>query len=571
MVFLKRSLVGLAALSALGTAFADFDGPAPIAWRWADRITQRPSGSPTIIGDQIYAAVGSRMYCLNRESGNEVWRFPPGEPLQASFTTGAVVAGDLMVAAADDKSVYGVNTKTGEMVWQYIAPSNVITGPVVAGSAVVVALANNQLMSVDLRTGQPVWDAPYSPSNGAGIYSSVTSWQNSVIFLTSDGNLNSIDATTKAQSFRPRSFSNVGPLSGLAVYGDVCYITSGAYVTSIMASSGRIRWEAIVPGVLRYAAAVGPEGVVVVTDDGRMHSFSSAGRPAFRNGIDLNSSAVAAPAFTGSLVAIPTSNGSLNLIDPVTGDVEWNFTVPPMIKGMKVSMPSGGTGGAGGAAGGKGGAGLGGGRTGGAGGGAALGGGGGGQAGGGDDMMEVKYVTAAGPAVTEGDMLVLLATDGSILAFDKALGVDLTSPEVSMVWPNAGDQVSGRAPMELVFIVSDAGSGVDYNSAKVTINGQSYVHQVDRDGRLRVPIISSAGPNFPLNNGRARIIVSISDWMENNTAANFTLSIDNTLPALGSPKAPDTGTGNTGGGGGLGPPGRGGRGGGGRSGGGGAL
>ncbi|MEX2244888.1 MAG: PQQ-binding-like beta-propeller repeat protein, partial [Fimbriimonadaceae bacterium] len=549
----------------------------------------------TIVGDHVFAAVGSRMYCLNRESGNEVWRFPAGEPLQASFTTGAVVSGDIMVAGADDKAVYAVNTKTGEMLWQYIAPSNLISGPVVAGGSVVLALASNQLVSVDLRTGQPVWDAPYSPPNGAGIYSSVAGWQNSVLFLTSDGNLNSLDATTKSPTFRPRSFSNVGPLSGLTVYGDACYVTSGAYVTSLNAGSGRVRWEAIVPGVLRYSAAVGPEGVVVVTDDGRMHAFNNMGRPAFRSGIDLNSNAVAAPAFTGSLVAISTSNGSLNLLDPVSGDVVWNFTVPPMVKGMKVSMPSTGGGGGGGGAGGgvKGGTGAGGGRGGGAlgGGGGVLGGGGGGaalggggQAGGGD-MMEVKYVTAAGPVATEGDMLVLLATDGSIVAFDKNLGVDLTPPDIQMAWPNAGDQVSGRAPMELVFIVSDAGSGVnfngtgsslpsEYNGINVTINGNRYVAEIDNENRVRVRIISSAGPNFPLNNGRARISVTAADWMGNTTVANFTLSIDNTLPALGSPKAPGTGTGNTGGGGGggagLGPPGGGGRGGG-RTGGGGAL
>jgi outer membrane protein assembly factor BamB len=517
------------------------------------------------------------MYCLNRESGNEVWRYPAGEPLQASFTTGAVVSGDLMIAAADDKSVYALNTKTGELAWQYLAPSSVITGPVVAGGSVVLAFANNQLMSVDLRTGQPVWDTPYSPPNGAGIYSSVTSWQNSVLFLTSDGNLNSLDATSKTPSFRPRRFSNVGPLSGLTVYGDACYVTSGAYVTSLMASSGRVRWETIVPGVLRYPAAVGPNGVVVVTDDGRMHAFNSSGRPAFRSGIDLNSSAVAAPAFTGSLVAIPTSNGSLNLLNPVSGDVVWNFTLPPMVKGMKVSMPGSGTGGGGaGGAGKGGGAGLGGG--GGIGGGAGLGGGGalgggGGQAG--TEMMEIKYVTAAGPAVSDGDMLVLLATDGSIVAFDKNLGVDLTPPDVQMAWPNAGDQVSGRPPMELVFIVSDAGSGVnfngtgnplptDYDGINVTINGNRYVAEIDNENRVRVRIISSAGPNFPLNNGRARISVTAADWMGNTTTANFTLTIDNNLPALGSPRAPDTGTGNTGGGGGR-------LGGGGRGGGGGAL
>jgi outer membrane protein assembly factor BamB len=532
MFFLKRAFVGLAALSAIGQVYADFDGPAPIAWRWADRISVRPSGSPTIIGDHVYAAVGSRLYCLERESGNQVWRFPAGEPLQANFASGATISGNLMIAAADDKAIYAVDVKTGEKVWQYDAPDGVFSRPVVAGNTVVFGLASNQLIALSVQNGQPVWSEPYTPSGG--IYDSMTSWQNSVIFLTSDGLLTALDVTTKKPSWRPRQFTSVSPLAGITVYGDNIYVTSGVYLTSLTASAGRMRFETIVPGTLRFNAAAGPEGIVCLTEDGKMHTFTTGGRPAFRNGVDLGSAGAAAPTFTGNLVAIPTANGSLNLIDPFSGQIIWNFTVPPMIKGMKMTVATGGGGGGG--------------RPGGP-----VGGGAGGGAQGGTTEMEVKSVAAAGPVVVEGDTLILLALDGSILAFDKNLGVDLTPPDIMMGWPNAGDQVSGRAPMELVFIVADAGSGVnygssstlnaDYNGVTVTINGNKYVHEVDREGRVRVRIISSAGPNFPLADGRARISVTAADWMGNMAAANFVLTIDNTLPPLGSPKPPATTTG----------------------------
>ena len=532
MVLLNRAFVGLAGLMAFGLAKSDFDGPAPIAWRWADRIEARPSGAPTIMGNRVYAAVGSRMYCLDRETGNQVWRFPSGEPLQANFTTGGIVTGKLMIAAADDKSVYAINIETGEMAWQYVAPDSVFARPVVAGNSVVIGLASNQLVALDTLSGKPVWDAPYSV--GSGIYDSMASWQGVVYFLSSDGNLNAVDISAKRPAWRPRQFSSVGPLSGIAVYGDNLYVTAGSYLTSLTASAGRLRWEALVPGVLRFSAAAGPEGVVCVTDDGRMHSYNNSGRPAFRTGIDLNSSAVASPTFTGKMVVIPTSNGALNLIDPFSGQIVWNFTVPPMIKGMKMEAPSGG-GNARGGAGGRGG------NT----GGPAGGGGSGGTQQ--KTEIDVKSVAAAGSAAVEGDTLVLLVEDGSILLFDKGLGVDLTAPEVSMMWPNAGDQVSGRAPMELVFTVSDAGSGVNFDRLHVSVNGQEYVHEIDRDGRVRVKIVSSNGPNQPLTNGRARITVAAEDWMENSTSANFVLTIDNTLPPLGSPKAPDTGAGKSGG------------------------
>jgi outer membrane protein assembly factor BamB len=529
MFFLKRAFVGLAVLSAFGQVSADFDGPAPMAWRWADRISARPSGSPTIVGDKVYAAVGSRMYCLERESGNQVWRFPAGEPLAANFTTGASIAGNLMIASTDDKAIYAVDMKTGEKVWQYDAPDGVFSRPVVVGGAVVFGLASNRIIALSAQNGQPLWAEPYAPTGG--IYDSMTSWQNSVIFLTSDGLLTALDVTTGRPAWRPRQFTSVSPLAGISVYGDNIYVTSGVYLTSLTASAGRVRFETIVPGTLRFNAAVGPEGIVCVTEDGRMHTYTTGGRAAFRNGVDLGSSAAVAPTFVGNLVAIPTSNGALNLIDPFSGEKIWNFTVPPMVKGMKVTVTTGGGGGGTTSGGGRGGGG----------GGAGVGGGGGGQ--GTPTEMEIKYVAAAGPVVTEGDTLVVMTDDGSILAFDKNLGVDLTPPDVSMVWPNAGDQVSGRAPMLLVFVVNDAGSGVNYDGIKVTINGNPYVHEVDREGRVLVRILSSSGPNFPLADGRARLTVALGDWMGNNTAANFVLTIDNTLPPLGSPKLPEGTTG----------------------------
>jgi outer membrane protein assembly factor BamB len=541
MVLLRRGIVGLAALAALAPVRADFDGPAPIAWRWADMVGARPAGAPIVSGDVVYAAVGSRMYALDRSTGNQLWRFPSGEPLQANFTTGALLSGNTLIAAADDKAVYGVDVKTGEMKWQYIAPAGIYTKPVLAQNYVVFGLSSNNIIALDAQTGNPIWSEAYTP--GSTVYDSLASWQGIVYFLSSDGQLTALDVSSKRDAWRPRRLSAVSPFSGLSVFGDVLYVTSGSYVTALSASTGAVRWEQLVQGVLRQKAAAGPEGVVVVTDDGRMHAFSTAGRPAFRNGIDLGSSAVAAPAFAGRFVAIPTANGALNLIDPASGDVVWNFTVPPMIKGMKVEV--------GGAAGTTGGGLSGAGRS-------NNPGGGGGNQGGGPATMEIKSVMAAGNAVTSGDMLLLLAQDGSILAFDKNLGVDLTAPEVTMGWPNAGDQVSGRAPMELVFMVSDEGSGVNYDSMKITINSQEYIGEVDRDGRIRVRILQGSPTNKPLPNGRARIIVSVSDWMKNTNAANFILTIDNTLPPLGSPRLPEqetgggnTGLSNTGGGGGL--------------------
>ena len=106
-----------------------------------------------------------------------------------------------------------------------------------------------------------------------------------------------------------------------------------------------------------------------------------------------------------------------------------------------------------------------------------------------DDQIEIKYVSAAAAArSSKATLSSYCRKDGSVSAFDKNLGVDLTPPSVKMAWPNAGDQVSGRAPMELIFLVNDDGSGINYDSLEFGINGQDYIPTIDKEGRVPDPV-----------------------------------------------------------------------------------
>lgn len=505
MVLKRISIVGLVAASLTSSSLAQFNGAMPLAWRWADRIERRPSGAPIVTDKFLYIASGGRMYCLEKASGNEIWRFPLGEPIPAQFVTNAVVVGDTMVAAADNKEIYGVNIKTGEHVFNVQSPANVFARPVSAGNLIVFPLVDNTLWAIESATGIEAWAKPYS--NGASILPMLTSWGNNVYFLSGDGRLNAIDARTQAQVWRPRAFAVLNPLSALTSYADTLYVTSGSFITAIQGNSGRIKWEQSVPGKIRFGAAGGPDGVICATDDGRLHTFSDLGRPTSRAGFEVGSQPVERPAFAGRFAAVVTSNGTVKLVDPFSGEIKWSYLIPPIALGLRILQRTG------------------------------L------QTSNVPDAMKdakpIKSVNAAGPPVVSGTTLLLLAEDGSILAFDRNLGVDLTAPEAKMVWPNSGDQVSGRPPMELVFSAEDVGSGINYDSIQVTINDKPYIHEIDKSDRIRIKILTGSKDNLPIKDGRASILVTVKDWMGNSTTAKFVLSIDNLLPPLGLPKLPE--------------------------------
>ncbi len=169
-------------------------------------------------------------------------------------------------------------------------------------------------------------------------------------------------------------------------------------------------------------------------------------------------------------------------------------------------------------------------------------------------------------AVASGNTLFIQTNDGSLFAFDKELGVDLTPPTAKMLWPNPGDQISPTPPAEFVFKLEDYGSGINPESVKCTINGKDQVVTYDKTTALLRILIITGGRNPSLAIGRAEFEITASDWLGNESKTKFAVTVDPQVTRpLGAPPTSGSGSsGSTGGGPGAGP--GSGRGGGGRGG-----
>ncbi|MCW5936961.1 MAG: PQQ-binding-like beta-propeller repeat protein [Fimbriimonadaceae bacterium] len=489
------ALAGLAA-----SAVAQFDGVAPVAWRWAETTSAPPAGAPLVDGDQVFVAVGGRIYSVNRKTGNQNWRFPVAEPLDGNFRTGAALAGNLIVGATDARIVYAVDKATGALKWQHPAEAPVAGTPVIAGNAVVYATTDRSLVALNLDSGSPLWPQPVKAANG--IYPNLAAWQDSVIYMTNEPQIISMNVATKKENWRI-GLRSLSAATQLVAYGDSIYVASGNYISAIRAASGGRKGEVRLDKTLSFGPAVSANGVAVVSDDGYVFTFDANLKPVFRAGINLESLPVNSPGFVGKWVVVPTTNGSVNVLDPTTGDIVFNYIVPPL---FKVAADGGG------------------------------------------DTPPARFVTASGPAAESGSTMLVLLRDGSLVAFDSRLGVDLTPPEISMLWPRRGEQISGAAPLEFLFQIDDASSGVNSSSLKVYVDDKEYEGVYSRDGYLSVKI-AAGGRNQPLTDGRHEIRVVAKDWLGNEATQTVNVSVDNTLAATGlAPRKSATeGTGGAGG------------------------
>ncbi len=519
----------LAGISA--TAQADFTGPAPLAWRWVQPTAVAPSGTPLVSGDIVFTAVGQRMFALDKESGNRKWQYPTVEPVQGYFRTSPIMVENVVIAAADNKTLYAVDAVTGNAKWQYLAPSAILGQPIAVGKNVAFAMTNNTMMVLDGTTGAPYWTAPYKVF--AGFIGGLAALGDSLVFSTSNYEMLNIDLATQKTLWRQK-FTSLGPESTPVISGGNVYVSAGTFLISMNGSSGTGRWARNLGTPLASAPAVSPEGIFVGTRNGKAMLLDSGGQPKTKDLIDLGSAPLVKPSALGATFIQPTSNGALVLIDAATGKIVWNYLIRPLPGTSAQSETQGGNSGVpGGFPGSR---------------------GGGGNSG---STSPILTIPAGGPAALAGNTLLILARDGSLLAFDKELGADLTPPTVKMLWPTPGDQGASQPAMEAFFKIEDEASGVNDKTLKIDVDGTPLEFTYGRDG-VAFLRISSGGKNKALTDGRHVFTVTVEDWLGNVAKTSYTVLIDNALRPLlrpqqeNQPGGPGGGLGGPGGGGGKG-------------------
>lgn len=129
-------------------------------------------------GDRLYygSSATDSVYCLNAETGDDVWRFPAGGPVRLA----PVIVGRYLYFGADDGCVYCLKNRTGNLVWrQRVAPDDArlpgngrmisrwpVRSSVVAAEGLVYAAAGlfpNEgvyLCAMAHDTGEILWRKP---------------------------------------------------------------------------------------------------------------------------------------------------------------------------------------------------------------------------------------------------------------------------------------------------------------------------------------------------------------------------------------------------------------------------
>lgn len=526
-MFGVRSFVIASIAMVSGIAAAQFNSPAPLAWRWQQSSPVAASGAPLVDGNTIFLNLGNRVYAIDRETGNTRWKYPNGAPSPGIFRKSPILVNGVLCVYNDQREVYGINPENGELKWLYQAPYAITSQIVGAGNNVAFPLEGGNLMAVDTASGNALYDSPLKVLDGVRgpVYSD---GRDVVAFFDNRSNLEAISISTKKQAWR-QPFGVTPPDGTMTAKDGFYYVYTGAFMACLNAFSGSLKWQASVPERMMLAPEVGGGMILCVSPSGNAYFFDSNGNLKSKAPLALGSQPSIQPTFVGKDFVIPTANGAVQLVNPA-GTIDWQYYVRPMNDAAREGGSSSNSG-ASNAGPGVGGFSLPGGKQ------------GGGSSSNNDPIVTVQV---AAPVAIAGRTLLVPAADASLLAFDAESGVDLTGPEVKQVWPTQGELVSGKSGQEFIFKIEDDTSGVNISTVKMDIDGTAYNFDFGRDGYL-ICQISQYKKNNMLSNGRHTIRIVASDWLGNQTVLTSTIRVDNSLDPLKRPGSDSNGSGNNGG------------------------
>ncbi len=116
------------------------------------------ASSPLIVGSMVYfGAFDNKFYAVDADTGGEKWVFEEAGNwfwAEALYDNGIIYAGSL------DRNVYAIDAGSGALAWSnpFDAGSQIKSSPVISGDVLVVAAEEGKVYGLDLESGEERWD-----------------------------------------------------------------------------------------------------------------------------------------------------------------------------------------------------------------------------------------------------------------------------------------------------------------------------------------------------------------------------------------------------------------------------
>ena len=458
--------------------------PLKLAWKHLTNLSVNNPSSPAVADGIIYFCSASRLYAVNAETGSLKWRYPAEEVIPGTIKSSPLVGEDLIYFGGGDGRLYAIKKEDGSLAWSFVTKGTMSSSPVLYNDIVYVGSGDDHLYALDAQTGKPKWPGGFRTRDDVSGSPAVV--EGLVCFMSNDMILYGAHASTGKTKWAIRVGAS-GVSTSPIVSENTVYLAVGNAIQAYQAMSGRMKWGIPLSSDVSCTPAAANGIIYVGCRDGKLYALTSVGKLKWKKPVDLGGSVTGSPIIAGDTVIAGGAKGALIAVDAETGEVKWTYQI----------MPS------------------------------SL------------DYGKLKYVNVtAAPAISNG-MLYVLADDGTLHAF-RYDAPDETAPMLSTVRPTRDSLMPGAPPIEVAAIVTDPGSGINWNTLSFTLD-DTPIQQKDpkKNGDTGYAVIPERGvvyyktavtqPIEPLSDGLHTVSMSVSDWLGNKLDTKWCFTVDNKI------------------------------------------
>ena len=336
-------------------------GELTVKWRVA--VGAGGAASASVVDDRVYvvrAAVKSprgNLYALDRNTGQQLWSFPPDAIISDFSSTTPAVANGIVYFGVNRSGVgpvvYAVNATTGQEVWHHTGPlANIVSSPALESGRIYVAFTDGSIRALDATNGQVIWDVIHP----GGAYSSPAVAGGRLYIAIHNRGLLALDANTGSELWLTPM---PGPQwSSPAVENGRVFVGSrdDHKLYSFDAVTGETLWTATTNDWVQTSPAVANNVVYLGNNAGNVYAFDAAtgslvwqraispgfiifSSPTVANGVLYVASSLDASAthFDGKLYAVDAATGDVLFSDVVSlgqGEARWVNASPTVDNGI---------------------------------------------------------------------------------------------------------------------------------------------------------------------------------------------------------------------------------------------
>ncbi len=255
------------------------------------------------------------------------WSAQTGGPITAAplvhSESGSVIAG------SQDGWIYSFSQQDGRLLWKYEVGGPVYAKPVLFAGSVAVA-GGDTVATLDARTGTEGWRADVGRVDGLAASSDT-------LFVTTGQGVFALGLSGERKWHVGYNATHTAPGIG----GGLLLVGRGDEVIALDAESGEQKWKTKLGGfVSESSPAYFENRVFVGANDGNLYVLL-AGDGSVRQRFRADGWVQTTPAFSGGIVVIGSSAGTVYGISIVAGEESWKHRLPEAAKGTVAMLDLG--------------------------------------------------------------------------------------------------------------------------------------------------------------------------------------------------------------------------------------